>query len=115
MPAVVSETFFAVSVRDMDRAAAFYVAAFGAAVAFQSDEWSSLVIAGVRVGLALVSDEEALVPTGLHFAVKDRAEACAAVERAGGTVIVKQIEPGGGVVLATVADTEGNRIVLVGP
>ncbi len=52
----VTETFFAVEVEDMQRAIAFYVSALGATVMFSSAGWSSLRIAGVRVGLALSSE-----------------------------------------------------------
>jgi extradiol dioxygenase family protein len=68
----VTETFFAVEVEDMQRAIAFYVSALGATVLFSSARWSSLRIAGVRVGLAL-SPERMASTVGLHFAVSDLA------------------------------------------
>lgn len=107
----VTETFFSVNVEDMQRATAFYVQAFGATVLFSSPGWSSLRIAGVRVGLALAAE-----PTGgavgLHFAVSDLAEATAAVERAGGCIASSPMEVAPGVVVVQVIDTEGNTFAL---
>lgn len=81
--ASVTETFFAVTVRDMARATAFYRAAVGATVVFASAEWTSLVVAGVRVALSL--DVAASGgPTGLHFVVADVARAQAEIAQAGG-------------------------------
>jgi catechol 2,3-dioxygenase-like lactoylglutathione lyase family enzyme len=64
----VKETFFSVHVADMARATAFYVEAFGAEVVAAVPFWSSLRIAGVRVGLALVAGHTG-GRVGLHFAV----------------------------------------------
>jgi predicted enzyme related to lactoylglutathione lyase len=108
---VVTETFFSVEVADMRRATAFYVAALGATVSFTSEGWSSLHIAGVRVGLAL-NPEHAAIKTGLHFAVDDLAVARAHVERAGGKIITPSVEVAPGVIVAEVRDTEGNTFVL---
>ena len=111
MPVAVSETFLGISVCNMERAAAFYVKALGATVAFGSPGWSSLKIAGVRIGLALVPKSEGS-RVGLHFAVSDLATACAEVERAGGRIIKASVEVAPGVVVAEVEDTEGNGFVL---
>jgi predicted enzyme related to lactoylglutathione lyase len=107
----VTETFFSVEVNDMQRAMAFYVGAFGATVVFSPAGWSSLRIAGVRVGLALNADG-CNARTGLHFAVDDLAAACAAVERAGGCVVASPTEVAPGVVVVEVTDTEGNTLTL---
>jgi predicted enzyme related to lactoylglutathione lyase len=106
----VTETFFSVEVGDMQRATAFYVDALGATVVFASAGWSSLRIAGVRLGLAL-SREHAAVRVGLHFAVSDLAAARADVERAGGAAAAP-IEVAPGVVVAEATDTEGNTFAL---
>jgi predicted enzyme related to lactoylglutathione lyase len=106
----VVETFFAVEVADMGRAKSFYVEAFGATVAFTSPGWSSLRIAGVRVGLAL-NPKPTGRRIGLHFAVRDLAAARAAVERAGGrTGAATEVAPG--VIIAEATDTEGNTFTL---
>jgi predicted enzyme related to lactoylglutathione lyase len=111
MPAVVSETFFSVEVRDMARATAFYVEALGATVAFVTPFWTSLRIAGVRLGLAQ-SSEHTGGRVGLHFAVRDLAGARAEVERAGGRVVAASIEVAPGVFTAEVTDTEDNTFAL---
>jgi predicted enzyme related to lactoylglutathione lyase len=107
----VSETFFSVDVTDMRRAIAFYVEAAGASAIFSTEVWTSLRIAGVRIGLFLNAGH---VPgrTGLHFAVADLAGACADVERAGGRVVAPAQEVAPGVVVAEVMDSEGNHITL---
>jgi predicted enzyme related to lactoylglutathione lyase len=106
----VKETFFSVEVRDMQRAIAFYGSALGASVLFASPSWSSLLIAGVRLGLALNEDRED-ARVGLHFAVGDLATARVAVERAGG-VCASPIQVAPGVVAVAVTDTEGNTFTL---
>jgi predicted enzyme related to lactoylglutathione lyase len=107
----VEETFFAVIVRDMARATAFYERAFDATVAHAMPEWTSLHVAGVRIGLSL---DVAHAPehTGLHFAMRELDAACAEVERAGGAVVKPPFEVLPGIVLTIVADTEGNGLTL---
>jgi predicted enzyme related to lactoylglutathione lyase len=106
----VTETFFSVEVRDMQRAIAFYGGALGASVLFASQSWSSLRIAGVRLGLAL-NEEREDARVGLHFAVSDLRAARLAVERAGG-VSASPFEVAPGVVAVAVTDTEGNTFTL---
>ncbi|MCU1278898.1 MAG: hypothetical protein JWM53_2444 [bacterium] len=107
----VTETFFSVEVDDMERATAFYVDALDAEVMFASPIWSSLRIAGVRLGLFLHA-EHAAGRVGLHFVVSDLAAACAGVERAGGSVVEPAREVGPGVVIADVTDSERNAFTL---
>ncbi len=112
MPTQVVETFFSIPVGDMDRATKFYVTAFGATVATALPFWTSLHVAGVRLGLALVPDH-AGGTSGLHFAVHDLADAHAWVERAGGCVVRDSVEVAPGVVVSDLTDTEGNGFALV--
>ena len=107
----VRETFFAIEVKDMPRATAFYVAALGASVLFTSPGWTSLRIAGVRVGLAWNPDH-APCRVGLHFAVDDLRDACAQIEAAGGQLVAASVEVAPGVIVADVADTEDNTFSL---
>jgi predicted enzyme related to lactoylglutathione lyase len=109
--ATVVETFFSVEVRDMSRATAFYVTALGATVVFALPFWTSLRIAGVRIGLAL-SPEATGSRSGLHFAVTDLDAARAHIERAGGRLLGAPTEVAAGVVIADVMDTEGNTLTL---
>lgn len=95
----------------MQRAIAFYQSALGATVMFSSAGWSSLRIAGVRVGLALSSERMAST-VGLHFAVSDLAIARAEVERAGGCIVSSAVEVAPGVVIVRCDDTEGNTFTL---
>jgi predicted enzyme related to lactoylglutathione lyase len=107
----VTETFFSVEVGDMRRAARFYVDALGASVVFESANWSSLRIAGVRLGLFL-NPEHTVGNVGLHFVVSDLVAARAAVERSGGRIAASSVEVAPGVVIAQVTDTEGNIFTL---
>jgi len=107
----VSETFFSLEVTDMQRATRFFVDALGATVIFESAAWSSLRIAGVRVGLFL-HQEHTAGHVGLHFVVSDLGAARNAVERAGGRIATFAIEVAPGVVIAQVTDTEGNTFTL---
>ena len=107
----VKETFFSVDVEDMQRATAFYVQALGATVVFSSASWSSLRIAGVRVGLAL-TPEHVASRVGLHFAVSDLTIARAEIERAGGFIASSPVEVAPGVVIVRCDDSEGNTFTL---
>jgi predicted enzyme related to lactoylglutathione lyase len=107
----VRETFLSIPVADMERARRFYVGAFDASVQYESPVWSSLRIAGVRLGLS-ASPHDAGSRTGLHFVVDDPALACEAIVSAGGEVVAQPSEVQPGVVLADVADTEGNIFTL---
>jgi predicted enzyme related to lactoylglutathione lyase len=110
-----TETFFALPVADMSRATAFYAAAFSAEVRFASPGWSSLFVAGVRIGVFPTGDDRREASGALHFAVDDLAAALADVVRAGGRVVAGAAEVAPGVTVAIAADTEGNVFTLRGP
>ncbi len=95
----------------MQRAARFYVSALEATVLFESPQWTSLRIAGVRVALFLHRGMTAGA-VGLHFVVRDLAAARSEVERAGGVVPGASLEVAPGVVIAHATDTEGNTFTL---
>jgi predicted enzyme related to lactoylglutathione lyase len=107
----VTEMFFAVSERDMERAKKFYVEALEASVIFAVPQWTSLRIAGVRLGLFADSAYGGGM-TGLHFAVSSLAQTCASIERAGGRAVSPAEEVAPGVVICQAADTEGNVFVM---
>jgi predicted enzyme related to lactoylglutathione lyase len=107
----VTETFFSLEVTDMRRATAFYVGALGAIVVFASPSWSSLRIAGVRLGLFL-HPEHTAGRVGLHFVVSDLAASRADIERVGGRIGAPSGEVAPGVVITDVTDTEGNTFSL---
>ncbi len=108
----VTETFFALHVRDMERARRFYAAAFGAQENATTPRWTSLRIAGVRVGLSLGGEPG---PTGLHFAVQNLRATIDQVTGAGGAMTMAPTDLGGGVTIAGVRDSEGNELKLRGP
>jgi predicted enzyme related to lactoylglutathione lyase len=109
--AAVSEVFVTVQVADMARATDFYRQALGATVSHALPFFTSLHVARVRLGLALVA-KHAPTRTELHFVVGDLPAACADVERAGGGVTVPRVEVAPGVFHAECTDSEGNRFVL---
>lgn len=107
----VTETFFALSVASMERAIEFYSEALGAVVTWTSPGWSSLQIAGVRVGLfAVPSNPGGRV--GLHFSVTSLEAACASILRAGGQIVSSPEQVASEVVIAEVSGSEGNIFVL---
>ena len=107
----VREAFFSIPVADMERARQFYVRAFDASLQYASPVWSSLRIAGVRLGLD-ASPSDTARNTGLHFVVEDLGLACDAVASAGGAIVTDATEVQPGVVIADAADTEGNIFTL---
>jgi predicted enzyme related to lactoylglutathione lyase len=109
--ATVLETFVTVQVADMPRATRFYTTALQASVSHALAFFSSLHVAGVRVGLALVERHQPTI-TGLHFSVADLDAARADVERAGGRVVAPRVEVAPGVFVADCVDSEGNTFVL---
>jgi predicted enzyme related to lactoylglutathione lyase len=107
----VAETFMSINVADMDRAAMFYSRSLGAVTTWASPRWSSLNVAGVRIGL-FGNPEYSGGRVGLHFAVSNLDAACAAVERAGGKIVAPASEVAPGVLVSEVSDTEGNIFSL---
>lgn len=106
----VRETFLSIEVRDMTRATAFYRDALGAVVMYASPMWSSLRIAGVRLGLFHHPGHPG-GRAGLHFVLADLDATRAAIERAGGRV-APPVEVAPGVVTVDATDTEGNTFTI---
>ena len=107
----VIETFLSLSVADMNRAAAFYAKSLGAVTKWSSPRWSSLEIAGVRIGL-FANAEHGGDRVGLHFTVTDLDKACDSIEGAGGKIVAPAVHVAPGVLVAEVSDTEGNVFSL---
>lgn len=107
----VAETFLSLSVADMDRAMTFYSKSLGALTTWTSPRWSSLKLAGVRIGL-FANPKYGGGRVGLHFAVTNLAAACSSIERAGGKIIASASEVAPGVLVVDVSDTEGNIFSL---
>jgi predicted enzyme related to lactoylglutathione lyase len=107
----VVETFLSISVSDMDRATMFYSKSLGATCKWTSPRWSSLEIAGVRIGL-FANPGYRGARVGLHFAVTDLDAACDSIERAGGKIVAPASQAAPGVLVAEVSDSEGNIFSL---
>src|ERR671931_998096 len=111
----VTKTYFMLMAADVPRATSFYTRVFGLKPAFESPEWTELTQNGTTVALngGGPSGER---DTGLGFYVDDIDAACEAVSAAGGKVATgPEARTGEGIVLATVVDTEGNRLSIVEP
>ena len=98
-------------VSDMDRAVRFYTEAFGLTPRYQSPFWTEIAVGDASIALhpGEPSGERAGV-LGLY--VDDIQAACAAVQKAGGTMLSGPTATDHGHTLADVADTEGNPINL---
>lgn len=111
----VTKPYFMVMAADMERAVRFYREAFGLTVRFTSPGWSELAFGDAVVALHGGGTSEPR-DTGLGFEVDDIDAACRAVTTHGGAVVrAPENRPGEGITLATVADTEGNRLFLSQP
>lgn len=106
----VDEVFFSVEVDDMQRAVAFYEA-LGARVSFSTPAWTSVYLAGVRLGL-FCNPRHAEGRIGLHLVVRGLDAAFAEIERAGGGLVTAAREVAPGVVVAEVHDGERNTFTL---
>ena len=99
--------------QDPGRAQRFYREGLGADVTWAADDGSWTVMKlGEREVCLHGNGDGGPVDTGLAISVEDLEQACAAIERAGGTVL--RPEKGDvGRWLAVVTDTEGNRFCVV--
>ncbi len=96
----------------MDRAVAFYNNVFGLEVKLHTKNWSELGSDDSVVALHAGGDGE-YSPNGLGFTVSDVAAGCEEISASGGRLISPPEErTGEGIILAHVADPEGNGISL---
>ena len=111
----ITKTYFMLMAADVPRASGFYRKAFALTPRYESPEWTELASDGATIALHK-GGANAERDTGLGFDVDDIQVACASVADAGGRVVSPPEErPGEGITLATVVDTEGNRIFLSQP
>ena len=104
----IQSTFFVMLVQDMDRAVGFYRDVVGLELKSQSPYWTEFVFNSSLLVLHGGGAED-YRETGLVFQIDDIDAACREVEVGGGRVVIAPREGGGqGVMLANVADTEGN-------
>ena len=98
--------------QDMDRAIAFYTDVVGLEVKYRSPDWTELAYGNAVVALHGGGDGN-FKGAGLGFTVADVKAACQEVTTGGGTVWSGPSErPGEPIILAMLADTEGNGFEL---
>lgn len=98
--------------RDMDRAMDFYTGVLALSQRFASPAWSELGWGDAIIALH-GGGETSPVQTGLSIQVQDLDAACERVAEKGGSLINPPVSrPGEPIKLATVADTEGNHLML---
>lgn len=114
--AKVTALTYVVPVRDLDKAAKFYIDAFGLEEVFRNEGIVFVGIPGTdsALGLLLEPNEAGSGPrhVGLHVDHDiDREGVLKGVQQAGGTV-VEQGEHGPGVAWAKIADPDGNVLEI---
>jgi len=103
---------FVLWVADMDRAVVFYRDVIGLKEKFATPGWSELTYGDAIIGLHGGGDES-VKSTGLSIQVSDVDAACEQVAAHGGKIVSPpQAREGEPIKLATVADTEGNQLML---
>lgn len=103
---------YVLTAQDMDRAVAFYRDTIGFTECFVSPHWSELRFGDAILGLHGGGDGS-LNQTGLSIQYADVRSAYAAAVAAGATAVqAPEQREGEPIMLATVADPEGNVIML---
>jgi predicted enzyme related to lactoylglutathione lyase len=101
--------------KDLERAVRFYREVFDAVPVRQSEVMAELTIAGSTLGIHS-GGEGARTWTGMSFQIEDLPAGCAALKRAGGTVLREPVDtPEEPAHLAMCVDPEGNEIMLTVP
>ena len=104
----IQRILFTIKAQNMDRAIGFYTDVMGLEVKYRSPNWTELAYGDAVVALHGGSDGE-FRGTGLGFTVADVEAACQEVTAGGGKVRSGPSErPGEPIILAQLADTEGN-------
>ena len=108
----VQRVYFMLMAQDMERAVKFYGNVIGLEVRLHTENWSELGNDDSVIALHSGGDGEYRL-TGLGFAVSDVAAACGEVTLGRGRVVESPVErKGEGIILARLADTEGNGFTL---
>ena len=108
----VQKVYFMLMAQDMDRAVKFYSDVIGLEVKHHTENWSELGDDDSVIALHSGGDGEYRL-TGLGFAVSDVAAASGEVTSGGGRVVELPAErQGEGIILARLADPEGNGFTL---
>jgi predicted enzyme related to lactoylglutathione lyase len=99
-------------VQDMARAVDFYKTAIGLTERFTSPGWSELTHGDTIIAMHGGGDGSTR-ETGLSFQVQDLDAACTHIQAHGGLLVQPPAQrPGEPIKLATLADTDGNRLML---
>ena len=103
-----------IGVADMQRALVFYQQALGRQAVHESSEWSDLTSGDGNLALQNYHPREPgkCVSTMVIFTVEDIEAAIRQVESAGGRLLQRVDRESAPVIVAQVADTEGNAIQL---
>lgn len=108
----IQKVVFMLMAQDMDRAIALYSDVIGLEVRYRSPNWTEMAYGDAVVALHGGGDGE-VKSTGLGFTVADIEAACREVSAGGGKVMSGPSErPGEPIMLAHLADTEGNGFEL---
>ena len=108
----IQKVVFMLMAQDMDRAVGFYKDVIGLKVNYQSPDWTEMAYGDAVVALHGGGNGE-FKGTGLGFTVADVEAACQEVTAGGGKVRSGPAErPGEPILLAMLADTEGNGFEL---
>lgn len=108
----IQKTVFMLMAQDMDRAIAFYNDVIGLELRVNYGGWAELGGEKAVVALHGGGDGE-YRSTGLSFTVGDVSAACDEVSAGGGRVVrPPEDRAGEGIILAFLADTEGNGFML---
>ena len=98
--------------QDMERAVKFYQSVFELTPTVESDFWSEMTFGDCIVALHGGGDGSRN-PTDISFQVDNIVVACRIIKENGGKVVAQpEQRPGEPIVLAVVADTEGNEIMI---
>lgn len=103
---------FLLMAQDMSRALNFYTTVFGLTIAMESDFWSEMTFGDTIVALHGGGDGSRN-SADVSFQVDNIVAACKLVRENGGRVVAQpEQRPGEPIVLAVVADTEGNEVMI---
>ncbi len=108
----VQKLIFMLMAQDMERAIAFYRDVIGLQLRVNHGSWAELGCQEAVVALHVGGDGE-YRSTGLSFTVADVTAACDEMSAGGGRVVQPPVDRAEeGIILAFLADTEGNGFML---
>lgn len=100
------------TVSDLDAAKTIHRALVDTAPHTDQPYYVGFNVGGVEIGLAPQSQEQRTTPVA-HIRVADLDTALAEVQKAGATLVDQPRDVGGGTLIATVSDPDGNILGLI--